>query len=328
MKPIFPPKLQPGNTIRVVAPSKSLGIISKPNRAIANKRFKQMKLRIEYSKHAEEMDRFGSSSIKSRVEDLHAAFKDPKVNGILTVIGGFNCNQLLKYLDWNLIKKNPKMFCGFSDTTALQNAMYAKTGLVTYSGPAYAMFGQLMHFDYYLDYFKKCLLSTQPYEILPSKKWSNDLWFIDQYKRELFPNRGWDVIHKGKANGTIIGGNLGTLNLLQGTEYFPELKNSVLFLEDDHESKSVNFDRDLQSLIHLPEFKGVKGIVIGRFEPTSQISKEDLAEIINSKDELAKLPVISEVDFGHSQPMITFPIGGKVEMIADKKKPKIAILEH
>lgn len=328
MQSIFPPKLQPGQTIRVVAPSRSLGFISKPNRAIANKRFKQMKLHVEFSKHAEEMDRFASSSIQSRVEDLHAAFKDPKVNAIFTVIGGFNCNQLFKHLDWNLIKKNPKIFCGYSDTTALQNAIYAKTGLVTYSGPAYSTFGILQHFDYYLEYFKKCLFSTAPYEIIPSKKWSDDEWYKNQYTRNLFPNKGWGVLHKGKAKGTIIGANLCTLNLLQGTEYFSELKNSILFLEDDYESKSVHFDRDLQSLLHLPAFKGVRGIVIGRFQTGSKMSAEDLKEIIASKDELAKLPVITEVDFGHSQPMITFPIGGKVEIVADAKKPRITILEH
>jgi len=326
MKKIYPKKLEKGDEIRVVAPSCSISIISQANREISNKRLADLGLKISFSKNVEETDDFGSSSIKSRVADLHKAFSDKKVKAVFTVIGGFNCNHLLKYLDWNLIKNNPKIFIGFSDTTALQNAIFAKTGLVTYSGPAWSTFGQKLHFDYTMDYFKKCLMTNEVSEIKPAKEWTDDAWYIDQDKRNPIKNDGWLVINKGKATGTIIGANLCTLNLLQGTEYMPSLKDSILFLEDDETSKYVDFDRNLQSLIHLPDFKGVRGIVMGRFQKNTNMTNSKLIQIIKTKAELKNIPVIANIDFGHTSPIITFPIGGEVSM--DTKKGSIIISKH
>ena len=323
MKKIFPKKLQAGDEIRVIAPSSSAAIIAPDLREIANRRLSDLGFKISFGKNVEEINEFNSSSIKSRVSDLHKAFQDPKVKGVFAVIGGFNCNQLLRYIDWDIIKKNPKIFIGYSDTTALQNAIFAKTGLVTYSGPAWSTFGQKLHFDYTLEYFKKCLMSDGEFAIEPSENWTDDVWYKDQDKRELIKNDGWLIINKGEASGTLLGANLCTLNLLQGTEYFPNLKDSVLFLEDDEESKAVHFDRDLQSLIHQLSFKSVKGIVIGRFQKTSNVTKEKLVKIIKSKAELKNIPVIANVDFGHTSPIITFPIGGEVRM--DTKKKSIVI---
>ncbi|MEI6191066.1 MAG: S66 peptidase family protein [bacterium] len=319
MKKTYSKKLEKGDEIRVVAPSRSISIISQANREIANKRLMGLGLKISFSKNVEETDDFGSSSIKSRVADLHKAFLDKKVKAVFTVIGGFNCNHLLKYLDWNIVKNNPKIFIGFSDTTALQNAIFAKTGLVTYSGPAWSTFGQKLHFDYTMDYFKKCLMDNKVFEVKSSKEWTDDAWYMDQDKRNPVKNDGWLVINKGKASGTILGANLCTFNLLQGTEYMPSLKNSILFLEDDETSNSELFDRDLQSLIHLSDFKGVKGIVIGRFQNASKMTNKKLIQIIKTKAELKNIPVIANVDFGHTSPIITFPIGGEVCMDANKK---------
>ena len=127
-----------------------------------------MGLKLNFGKHLEEKDEFVSSSVKSRIEDLHDAFRDQNVKAIITVIGGFNSNQLLKYLDWNLIKNNPKIFCGYSDITALNNAIFANTGLISYSGPHYSTFGQELYFEYTLEYFKKCFFSEDQFEIIPS----------------------------------------------------------------------------------------------------------------------------------------------------------------
>ncbi len=326
MKKIYPKKLEKGDEIRIIAPSHSISIISQANREIANNRLKDLGLKISFSKNVEETDAFGSSSIKSRVADLHQAFKDPKVKAVFTVIGGFNCNQLLKYIDWNIIKNNPKIFIGYSDTTALQNAIFAKTGLVTYSGPAWSTFGQKLHFEYTMDCFKKCLMTNEAFAIAPSKEWTDDAWYMDQDKRNPIKNEGWLVINKGKASGTILGANLCTFNLLQGTEYMPSLKDSVLFLEDDETSKYVDFDRNLQSLIHLPFFKSVKGIVIGRFQNASEMTNEKLIKIIKTKAELKNIPVIANVDFGHTSPIITFPIGGEVDI--DTNNKSIVIAKH
>ena len=327
MKKVFPEKLRKGDEIRVVAPARSLAIISKENRKIANERFEKLGIKLSFGKHVEEIDNFTSSSIKARIEDLHDAFVDPNVKAIITVIGGFNSNQLLRYLDWNLIRKHPKILCGFSDVTALNNSFYARTGLVTYSGPHYSTFGQKLYFDYTLDYFKKCLFSNKPFRTNPSRDWSDDLWFKDQENRKLIKNDGWLIINQGEAVGTLIGGNLCTFNLLQGTEYLPALKDTVLFLEDDEESQPHHFDRNLQSLIHLPEFSGVRGIVIGRFQKASKMTKDKLIKIIKSKPGVNKLPVIANVDFGHTDPKITYPVGGDVKVSAGMR-PLIEVVRH
>lgn len=328
MKKIYPTKLKIGDEVRIIAPSRSLAIISEELKKIANDRFSDLGLKLSFGKHLEEKDEFASSSIKSRVEDLHDAFRDKNVKAIITVIGGFNSNQLLKYLDWDLIRNNPKIFCGYSDITALNNAIFAKTGLVSYSGPHYSTFGQELYFDYTLEYFKKCFFSENPFEIIPSEQWSDNTWYKNQKERNLIKNDGFFVINEGNVSGTILGANLCTLNLLQGTEYFPDLQNSVLFIEDDEESLPHTFDRDLQSLIHLPSFVGVKGIVIGRFQKASEVANELLVKIIKTKKELDKLPVIVNVDFGHTDPKITFPVGGEVNLIVEGKKAKLELLKH
>ncbi len=109
---LTPLKLRLGDTIRVVAPSRSLAIIGAETRAIADRRLRDLGLEVTFGKHVEEMDAFTSSSIEARVEDLHDAFADPGVAAILTVIGGYNSNQLLRYLDWDLITANPKLDFG------------------------------------------------------------------------------------------------------------------------------------------------------------------------------------------------------------------------
>lgn len=328
MKKIYPEKLKAGDEIRVIAPSRSLGIISEESREIAGRRFSELGLELSFGRHCEENDEFSSSSVKSRTEDLNEAFRDKNIKAVLTVIGGFNSNQLLRHIDWDFIRENPKIFCGYSDITALNNAMYAKTGLVSYSSPHYSTFGQELHFDYTLEYFRKCLFSEDPFEVVPSECWSDDAWYKDQKNRNLIRNDEITIINEGEASGTIIGGNLCTLNLLQGTEYFPDLNDSVLFLEDDDYSNPYTFDRDLQSLIHLPEFNRVKGIVIGRFQKASGVTNNLLRKIIKTKEELANLPVIANVDFGHTDPKITFPIGGEVVLKAVDGDLKLKILKH
>ncbi|MDP2918481.1 MAG: LD-carboxypeptidase [bacterium] len=325
---MLPQKLKKGDQIAIIAPSRSLSLLSPETKKIANQRFLDLGLEIKFGHHAEESDEFNSASIASRVEDLHQAFSDQNIKAILTVIGGHNSNQLLRYLNWDLIAANPKIFCGFSDITALNNAIYAKTGLVTYSGPHYSSFGQALYFDYTLDYFKKCLFAEEFFEVLPNKDWSDDQWYIDQKDRHLIKNDGFWLINEGKSEGIILGANLCTFNLLQGAEYFPSLKNAVLFIEGDSASLPHTFDRDLQSLIHQPDFNGVSGIAIGRFQIKSQMAKEKLTKIIKTKKELDNLPIVANIDFGHTDPKITFPIGGRARLNAIAGNIKIEILEH
>lgn len=314
--PIFPKKLTPGDEVRIVSPAMSMGIIAQDVRKTAVLRLEELGLKVTFSKHCEEIDEFLSSSIQSRVDDLHEAFSDPKVRAILTTIGGFNSIQLLQSLDYSLIQKNPKILCGYSDISTLQNAIFAKTGLVTYSGPHFSTFGCLKGLDYVIEYFKKCLFDNKIIHLPPSPSWSDDLWYLDQERRTFEPNPGYLLIHPGQASGTILGGNINALNNLQGTDYMPSLQDSILFLEDDHLSTPEIFDRCLQSLILQEGFEQVRAVVIGRFQKASKMSEMLLKKIVDSKKELDGILVIACVDFGHTLPMFTFPVGGHAELDA------------
>lgn len=327
---MVPTKLKQGDEIRVIAPARSMKIINQETRDIANKRLEGMGLKITFGKHVEECDDFTSSSIEARLEDLHEAFADKNVKAILTVIGGFNSNQLLANIDYELIKENPKILCGFSDITALSNAIYAKTGLVTYSGPHYSSFGMKYGFDYTLQYFKKMFFEENEIEIESSDVWSNDPWFADQEKREFFKNHKMFCINEGKAEGKIVGGNLSTFCLLPGTEYMPSFaEDTILFIENDSTVSAgiylPEFDRMLQSIIHQPGFENVKAIVLGRAEKSSDMNHEKWEMMIKNKKELANMPVIADADFGHTTPIFTFPIGGKARLEASEDGVKLYI---
>ncbi|MCL5404276.1 MAG: LD-carboxypeptidase [Candidatus Marsarchaeota archaeon] len=324
----IPKKLEPGDKIAVIAPSRSLSLISSETQQYAINSLRRLGLEVEIAKHAAEIDEFSSSSVKSRIEDLEWAFSSKNIEGILTVIGGFNSNEMLSYIDFGLIRKNPKPLCGFSDATILNNSIFAKAGLVTYYGPHFSTFGMLKGNEYTIEYFKKCLMSKEPYDIVQSKEWSDDSWYKDQENRKFLRNEGCRAINSGSAEGTVLGGNLCTFNLLQGTEYMPNLKDSILFLEDDDETTPANFARDLQSVIHQPGFEGVKGIVIGRFQLKTQMSDALLRKIIKTKKELDGIPIISNADFGHTTPIATFPIGGTAKIRADEDGVSITIKEH
>lgn len=328
---MIPKKLQHGDEIRVVSPSSSLSIVSEENKTFATEKLKEMGFHITFSKHAEEVDRFFSSSIQSRVSDLHEAFADPNVKAIVTTLGGYNTNQLLHHLDYELIQNNPKILCGYSDITALSNAIYAKTGVITYSGPFFSSFAMKKGLEYTIDYFQKCLISEKPFPIIPSAKWSDDSWHRDQENRNFIPNEGHIVIREGEATGSIIGGNMSTLHLLQGTTYMPDLKDTILFLEEDNITGSATlkvFDRYLHSLVQQPNFEHVRGIVIGKFQQGAHVSIDDLRDVIDAKQELSHLPIIANANFGHTTPIFTFPIGGKVNLCANEKHTKLTILEH
>jgi muramoyltetrapeptide carboxypeptidase len=307
---VIPARLRRGDEVRVVSPAVSLGFIPEDQTLTARERLEGLGLRLSFSTNAEVMDRFDSSPVEARVTDLHEAFADAEVKGILTTLGGYNSNGLLGYLDYDLIRANPKIFCGFSDITALATAIYARTGLVTYSGPHFSTFGMKRGIDYTIEYFERCLMREEPFEVRPADHWSDDPWYEDQENRDLVPNPGYEIIYEGEVEGRLLGGNLGTLCLLFGTPYMPDLEGSILLIEDDEETDAVHFDRSLQSLIHQPGFEGVRAIVFGKFQRASNMDQETLTTIVEGKRELDGMPVVAGASFGHTTPQFTFPIGG------------------
>ena len=321
---MIPAKLKKGAHVRVIAPARSLGIVSGECRRIACERLAEMGLSVSFGRHAEETDEFCSSSAAARLEDLHEAFADRTVDGILTVIGGFNSVEILAGIDYRLIAENPKIFCGFSDITALLNAVYAKTGLVTFSGPHFSSLGMLKGIDYTLQNMKKMLFEDGAGEIRPSAEWSDDLWFIDQENRQFIANEGWWQLQPGKAEGTLVGGNLGTFILLNGTSYRPAFAaDTVLFIEDTGNADIADFTRNFQSLLQQPDFKNVKAVLIGRFQKKSAVTREQLAFMIERFRYLEGKPVIANMDFGHSTPLLTIPVGGTA--VIDEGKVRFSL---
>ncbi|WP_248959793.1 S66 family peptidase [Sphaerisporangium perillae] len=329
MDTIFPAKLNRGDTVRVVAPARSRAMVMEHDHTdIIEGRFAELGLTLSYGDHVDERDSFDSSSIASRVADLHDAFADPSVSAILTVIGGYNCNELLPFLDWRLIRDNPKILCGYSDITALQNAILARTGLVTYSGPHWSTFGMRDHFEQILRWFTAVMFESAPVALTPSATWSDDLWFLDQDKRDLIPNEGWWAIRPGTAEGRIVGGNLCTLNLLQGTPYMPSLDGAILIVEDDFESHPATFARDLTSLLQLPGASDIRGLAIGRFQEASHMTRPLLEQIIDTQPSLAGTPVLANIDIGHTSPLATFPIGGQAQLTIAADKTSLTLQHH
>ncbi len=321
MQKIIPERLKSGDKVMIIAPSRGIKIIGQDCRNIARQRLESLGLEVVFAPNTtdENWDYMGSASIEKRIEDVHAAFKDRNVKGIMTMIGGANSNQLLPYLDYNLIRDNPKVFCGFSDITALHGAINAQTGLVTYYGPHFSSLGMKYGCDYTFEHFIKMLLSDGHDNVTPSKVWSDDLWFIDQEKREFEANEGYWLIHKGEAKGTIIGGNLCTFNLLLGTSYRPVfVKETILFIEDTESVSLADFERNLQALIYQPDFVNIKALVIGRFQKGSKVTREGLEFILNTKKELKDMPILANVDFGHSYPLLTIPLGGTATLKDEK----------
>lgn len=307
-------KLRFGDEIRVIAPSRSLEYVRKDILDNALTFLSDKGYKVTFSKNSREIDTINSSSILSRIEDLHEAFLDKNVKAVMACIGGFNVNQILEYIDYSIIENNPKILCGFSDITALLNAVYAKTGLVTYHGAMLCSFGFYDYLAYTNKMFEKCLLNNTAYQLIPSEQAGN-----------------YFVIQEGKCEGKIIGGNLCTLNLLQGTDFMPDLNDKILFIEDDNIMGDYfvqEFERNLQSLLQVNGANNIKGLVFGRFESNCKINVETVKRIVSTKKQLIGIPVVFNVDFGHVEPFVTFPIGARAKIIANDNIVSVEIVEH
>lgn len=314
---IIAPRLRAGDTVRVIAPSCSRSFVMEyDNTRWIDERFTALGLQQSFGAHVDERDEFDSSSIAHRVADLHAAFTDEMVNGVLSVIGGYNANELLPYLDFDLIAEHPKVFCGYSDITVLANAIHAKTGLVTYVGPHWSSFGMRDHFEPTGQWFHDALFEHD-WQIEHASEFTDDLWFMDQDARTVLATGGPWVLNEGAAQGSVIGGNLCTLNLLQGTEWMPRLDGAVLFIEDDAAGDVHEFARQFAALLHSAAGQRLAGIAIGRFQRASGIDRALLEAVVAKHPQLAQLPVVANLDFGHTSPMFTLPIGGTARLQAE-----------
>ena len=304
-------RLKKGDHIRVVSPSSSIESIGGFEANVAaKKKLEALGFRLSFSEHYFENDIFDSAPIASRVADLEAAFANETVDAILTTIGGFNCNELLPYLDFDLIAQNPKIFCGYSDTTALLNAIYAKTGIQTYMGPSYSSFKMREGQDYQTQAWLNAV-TQDSFTLEPSEEWSSDAWYLPDAPRTFFPT-DWKVYNPGQASGVAIGRNLSTFALLHGTEFAPKPDKYILFLEEAEEDHYVEFTRHFAALLQV--YPNPQAVLIGRFPKETEMTEEILLTILDKHPILKKVPVLYDLDFAHTQPLFTITIGGQVEI--------------
>ena len=313
---ILPRKLEKGDTIGIISPS-SGGAAMFPRRlerGVAELR--RLGFNILIGKHARKRDKYMAGSIEERLEDLHDMFLNPEIKAIITTIGGTCSHQLLDGINFQLIKRNPKIFMGYSDITALHLVIYQKTGLVTFLGPTvlpqFGEYGGIL--DYTSYYFEEILLKGNVVEFRSSREWIAEKLNWDQEdnrKRKTIGNVGMKVLKAGEASGKIIAGNLGVLLLLAGTPYFPDLKGAILCVEDDEGETPASIDRYFTHMRHIGVFDEIKALVIGRFHPNVGLGNENeiLKEIVLRATRGYSFPIIYDADFGHTDPMFILANG-------------------
>lgn len=332
----FPAKLHSGDEIRVLALSRSLGglmqnhAIGEADIAFARGRLESLGLRVTFGRHVMECNAHLTAPIEARLDDLHDAWADPAVKAVLAVSGGVGAIQLLDGIDYELIARAPRILCGYSDIAYLGHAFLARAGVVSYYGPNFSSFMMRQGLDYTCEQFQTCLFADSPLRLRPAGQWSDDNWAKDQDNRTFLDNDGFWAIQQGEAQGTLIGGAAFILNLLQGSNFFPPLENTILFLESPSEGKAslMSLDTNLRALTFQPQFRGVRGLIIGRYSRDGRIDRQKLAALIEAIPALADLPVVANVDFGHTTPVMTLPNGGKCRLSACRDEVEITVTEH
>jgi muramoyltetrapeptide carboxypeptidase len=305
------PTLSKGDEIRIIAPSQSRRSSQKRQYQRAQERLEGLGYIVSFSTNLESILNFGTASAKQRADDFNDAFVDKNVKAVMASNGGWSANEILPLIDWQIVGSNPKPLIGFSDITVLLNAIYAKTGNVAYLGPNFGTLGYMQSWQYTLSNYEAVLRQDSPITLRQSKQWGAK-------KSDRFKTKVWKVLSSGQAEAILLGGNLGTLYLLQGTAYQPKFDQPFIFaLEDDAEAGKYTareVSRSFESLLQLPNFRqNLSGLIIGRFQPDSKVSERDIELIVTSK-ELGNIPVVSGIDFGHTLPMVTLPIGGTIKL--------------
>jgi muramoyltetrapeptide carboxypeptidase len=296
---IRPPRLKPGDVVGVITPSTPA---TNPDRlALVERTIKHFGLRVKWGKHIGQKSGYFGNPVEQRLEDLHAMFRDPEVKGVFPIQGGYGAPQLLDGIDYDLIRRNPKVFTGYSDITALHLAIHKRTGLVTFHGPN--VFSALT--DYTQKHFRKAVFDAAPVGTVTNPPESN----------LLRPKYLLRTIRPGKATGRLVGGNLTLISTTMGTPYEIDTRGAILFLEDIGE-EPYRIDRMLTQLRLARKLDQAAGIVFGDcvgctpndykpFVAAGYSLGEALDAILGS----VKVPVLSGLTIGHVEDQMTLPLG-------------------
>jgi len=338
------PKLQRGNKVAAVSLSwGGPGTFSHRYEAGKQQLQEEFGLRVVEMPHTMRDAAWLAEHPEARAEDLMQAFTDPSIKAIISTIGGEDSIRILPYLDLPTIHSNPKIFMGYSDTTITHMACF-KAGLVSFYGPTImAGFGENGGlFAYMVDSVRRTLFSSVPIgEIVPNGNgWTVELldWADPEnqsQRRRLQPCEGWRFLQgEGVRRGHLMGGCFEVLDWLRGTDYWPALdtwQDAILFLETSEEAPSpACVLRGLRSYAAMGILKRLSGILFGRpggGVPREQFDDYDQAilEVVAKEEGLTELPVISGMDFGHTDPMFVLPYGVQAEI--DCSALRFAIVE-
>ena len=294
-KRIKPTRLKKGDTIGLIAPGSAV-TDEKLQKAVSN--LERLGFKVHHTKNILAKRGYLAGTDKQRLHDLHFMFNNPKINGIWCIRGGYGCGRLLPKIDYGIIRKNPKPLIGYSDVTALLQAVFCKTGLIGFHGPvAVSEFT-----DYTIQQFQSVLMHPKTsFEIKNA---------VENEKNEN-PAFQTKIIHAGKAKGQIAGGNLSLIAALCGTKYQLNAKDKIVFLEDIGE-KPYRIDRMLTQLLQSSNLKEAAGIALGIFDDCEAPEDADslsLMEMFEDRLGHLKIPVIYGLSFGHIDHQLTFPIG-------------------
>lgn len=230
---------------------------------------------------------------EQRATDLHEMFSDPQVSAVFCARGGYGCARMLEHIDFSIIRRNPKIFVGFSDVTVLQLAMFRRTRLVTFSG-AMPSVDMADGFDGQSEeQFWRIVTSAKPFGKLPQP------WPLD-------------VVQRGDVRGRLMGGNLSVLVSMIGTGYLPSLRDMILALEDVGEA-TYRIDRMLVQLAQTTRTAKAAGTVYGSWSQpdpaTYSTPHRDVREVLAERTDLTRGPIISGLMYGHQAQKFTLPIG-------------------
>ncbi|MDP3147654.1 MAG: LD-carboxypeptidase [Ignavibacteria bacterium] len=302
MKLQKPESLRNGDTIGIISPASSPDDLSRINKGVNY--FERLGYHVEVGKNVGKYEGYLAGTDEERIEDLHNMFSNKNIRAIICVRGGYGSPRLLDKIDYQLIKKNPKIFVGYSDITALQLAFFTKTNLVTFAGPMVAVDFHSEINRYTEEIFWRTITSTKKIEkvILPEGE-------------SLLPMK------KGRAEGEIIGGNLSLILSLLGSSYIPKFKDKILFLEDIDEAP-YKVDRMLNQLTIAGMLKKISGVLLGEFtdcvEKDAEKKTLTLDEVFEKYLGELRIPVIKNFPHGHRKANHTIPFGIKTKVNADK----------
>lgn len=292
---IRPKALRAGDTIGVITPATE--VLDPDRLAMVERTVKYFGLQMKRGKNVGKRFSNYRESVQGRLDDLHEMFRDPEVKAIFAVRGGYGSMQLLDRIDYDLIRRNPKIFLGYSDITALHLAINKNSRLVTFHGPVV-----LSRFtDYTQQNFRRAVFETAALGQLTNPKESN----------ELRPTHALRTIRGGTATGQLTGGNLSLVCATIGTPFEIDTRGKILFIEDTGE-EAYRIDRMLTQLRLAGKLDDAAGIIWGECQEcggNDSASSYSVAETADNIFSALKVPVLSGLTIGHTSDQLTLPVG-------------------